>query len=193
LVVLYPARLDLLPDEALLAAVALDERDATAVFVRRFQRKVYGLALMITSDRTQAEDVAQQAFERAWRHAGAFDPRRGAVATWLLAITRNVAIDAVRVRRPDLVDPGELSGMLPPARGNDPESSAVRSDTLGRLRPILDALPAEQRRAVLLATIAGRTTNEISQIEHIPLGTAKTRLRTGLAKLAAGLAEEPVQ
>lgn len=193
MVVLYPARLDLLPDEALLAAVALDERDATAVFVRRFQRKVYGLALMITSDRTQAEDVAQQAFERAWRHAGAFDPRRGAVATWLLAITRNVAIDAVRVRRPDLVDPGELSGMLPPARGNDPEASAVRSDTLGRLRPILDALPAEQRRAVLLATIAGRTTNEISQIEHIPIGTAKTRLRTGLAKLAAGLAEEPVQ
>jgi RNA polymerase sigma factor (sigma-70 family) len=190
MVVTYPARLDLLPDEALLAAVALDERDATTVFVRRFQRKVFGLALMITNDRAQAEDVAQQAFERAWRHAAAFDPRRGSVVTWLLAITRNVSIDAVRVRRPDLVDPGELMGMVRAGTSRDPESSAVLADTIGRLRPLLDALPAEQRRAVLLATIAGRTTNEISQIEHIPIGTAKTRLRTGLAKLAAALTEE---
>jgi RNA polymerase sigma factor (sigma-70 family) len=185
-----PGRLDRLPDEALLAALALDDRDAAAVFVRRFQRKVYGLAFMVTNDRNLAEDAAQQAFERAWRHAGSYDPRRGSVLTWLMTITRNVAIDAVRVRRPDAVDPAILLGMLPAASSPDPESAAVDADTLDRLRPVLASLPAEQRRAVLLATVAGRTTTEIGEIEGVPIGTAKTRLRTGLLKLAASVDRE---
>lgn len=185
-----PGRLDRLPDEALLAALALDDRDAAAVFVRRFQRKVYGLAYMVTGDRTLAEDASQQAFERAWKHAGSYDPRRGSVLTWLMTITRNVAIDAVRVRRPDATDPAILLGMLPAAASPDPEAAAVDTDTLDRLRPVLAALPAEQRRAVLLATVAGRTTTEIGQIEGVPIGTAKTRLRTGLLKLAASVDRE---
>lgn len=186
-----PGRLDRLPDEALLAALALDDRDAAAVFVRRFQRKVYGLAYVVTGDRTLAEDVAQQAFERAWRHAGSYDPRRGAVLTWLMTITRNVAIDALRVRRPDVTDPTVLLGLLPPASSPDPESAAVDRDALDRIRPVLDALPSEQRRAVLLATVAGRTALEISTIEGIPLGTAKTRIRTGLRRLRNAVEEVP--
>lgn len=185
-----PGRLDRLPDEALLAALALDDRDAAAVFVRRFQRKVYGLAFVVTGDRTLAEDAAQQAFERAWRHAGSYDPRRGSVLTWLMTITRNVAIDAVRVRRPDATDPAVLLGLLPAANSPDPEAAAVDTDTLDRIRPALAALPAEQRRAVLLATVAGRTTTEIGEIEGVPIGTAKTRLRTGLLKLAASVERE---
>lgn len=186
----FVGRLDRLPDDALLAALTLDERGAAAVFVRRFQRKVYGLALTVTSDPVLAEDVAQQAFERAWRHGGSFDARRGSVTTWLLTITRNLAIDAVRLRRADVMDPTELMGLLPPARGTDPQHAAERADALDRLRPALDALPVEQRRAVLLATIAGRTTTEIGQIEGIPVPTAKTRLRTGLAKLQAAVVRE---
>lgn len=188
--VTLPGRLDRLPDEALLAALALDDRDAAAVFVRRFQRRVYGLAFTVTGERTLAEDVAQQAFERAWRHAGAYDPRRGSVLTWLMTITRNLAIDAVRVRRPESIDPTTLLDMLPPASSPAPEAAAVDADTLGRLRPALDALPTEQRRAVLLATLAGRTTTEIGEIEGVPIGTAKTRLRTGLTKLAAAVGRE---
>lgn len=188
--VTLPGRLDRLPDEALLAALALDDRDAAAVFVRRFQRRVYGLAFTVTGERTLAEDVAQQAFERAWRHAGAYDPRRGSVLTWLMTITRNLAIDAVRVRRPESIDPTTLLDMLPPASSPSPEAAAVDADTLGRLRPALDALPSEQRRAVLLATLAGRTTTEIGAIEGVPIGTAKTRLRTGLTKLAAAVGRE---
>ena len=189
-VVTLPGRLDRLPDEALLAALALDDRDAAAVFVRRFQRKVYGLAFVVTGERTLAEDVAQQAFERAWRHAGSYDPRRGSVLTWLMTITRNVAIDAVRVRRPEAMDPTTLLTMLPPTTSPNPETAAVDADTLGRLRPALDALPPEQRRAVLLVTLAGRTTTEIGEIEGVPIGTAKTRLRTGLTKLAASVGRE---
>jgi RNA polymerase sigma factor (sigma-70 family) len=186
----WPGRLDRLPDEALLAALALDDRDAAAVFVRRFQRKVYGLAFVVTGDRALAEDAAQGAFEKAWRHAGSYDPRRGSVLTWLMTITRNVAIDAVRVRRPDAMDPTMLLGLLPAASSPDPEAAAVDSDTLDRIRPVLESLPVEQRRAVLLATVAGRTTTEIGAIEGVPIGTAKTRLRTGLLKLAASVDRE---
>lgn len=186
----FGGRLDRLPDDALLAALTLDERGAAAVFVRRFQRRVYGLALTVTSDPVLAEDVAQQAFERAWRHGASFDPRRGSVTTWLLTITRNLAIDAVRLRRADVMDPTELMGLLPPAAAVDPQHAAERADDLDRLRPALDALPPEQRRAVLLATIAGRTTTEIGQIEGIPVPTAKTRLRTGLLKLQAAVVRE---
>jgi RNA polymerase sigma-70 factor (ECF subfamily) len=160
------------------------------VFVRRFQRKVYGLAFLITNDRGLAEDAAQQAFERAWRHAASFDGRRGSVATWLLTITRNVSIDLVRVRRGVPFDPADLIMLLPPTADRDPERAAIDADLLGQLRPALDALPEGQRRAVLLATLAGRTSTEIAEIEGVPIPTAKTRLRTGLAKLQEALRRE---
>jgi RNA polymerase sigma-70 factor (ECF subfamily) len=184
------SRLDRLPDDALLAALGLGEPEAAAVFVRRFQRKVYGLAYLITNDRGLAEDAAQQAFERAWRHAASFDGRRGSVSTWLLTITRNVSIDLVRVRRGVPFDPADLLMLLPPTADQDPERAAVDADLLGQLRPALDALPAGQRRAVLLSTLAGRTSTEIAEIEGVPIPTAKTRLRTGLAKLQEALRQE---
>ncbi|MEI7992448.1 MAG: RNA polymerase sigma factor [Actinomycetota bacterium] len=175
-------RLDRLPDDALLAAMALGEPDAVAVFVRRFQRRVYGLAITITGDRALAEDVAQGVFERAWRHAGSFDGRRAAVTTWLLTITRNLAIDAVRVRRAEPIDPWTAAELLGPST-NDPANDAVARDDADQLRIALGTLPLEQRRAVVLATLGGRTTTEIGRIEGIPVPTAKTRVRTGLRRL----------
>lgn len=175
-------RLDRLSDEALLAAVALAERDAMAVFIRRFQSRVFGLAVTVVSDRSLAEDVAQQAFERAWRHAATYDVRRGAVSTWLLTITRNLAIDALRVRRPEPMDPWVAADLLPPD-ASDPARSAADADDIRRLRRSLASLPEEQRRAVVLATIGGRTTAEIGVLEGTPTATAKTRLRTGLRRL----------
>jgi RNA polymerase sigma factor (sigma-70 family) len=176
-------RLDRLPDDALLAAFSLGEPDASTVFVRRFQRKVYGLALLIAGDPSQAEDIAQQSFERAWRHGASFDRRRGSVSTWLLSITRHLAIDHCRVRRADPVDPWSMHDLLGPSDALDPQREVESSDQFSRLRHELGALPTEQRRAVLLATMGGRTTAEIARIEDIPIGTAKTRLRTGLRKL----------
>ena len=175
-------RHDRLADDALLAAVALGDPVAAAVFVRRFQRRVYGLAITIVGDRMLAEDVSQQAFERAWRHAAAYDVRRAAVVTWLMTITRNVAIDAIRVRRPEPIDPWDAADLSAPS-SSDPAAAAVESEELRELRAALDRLPVEQRRAVLLATIAGRTSTEIGRIEGIPVPTAKTRLRTGLRRL----------
>lgn len=184
--------LDRLSDEALLAAVALEERDALAVFVRRFQRRVFGLAMTMTGDVTLADDISQLAFERAWRHAGNYDARRAAVTTWLLTITRNLAIDALRVRRDLPRDPWAIGDLLAhPATGDagDPLEAALASDQMGRLASHLADLSREHRRAVLLATVGGRTAAEIAAIEGIPIGTAKTRIRNGLRRLRAVASE----
>jgi len=122
-----------------------------------------------------------------WRHAGSFDARRGAVSTWLLTITRNLSIDAIRVRRPIPLDPWTAAELLAPSR-DDPAGKAVDADDLRRLRIAMQGLPDEQRRAVVLATIGGRTAAEIAAIEGVPLGTAKTRLRTGLRRLRDSVA-----
>ena len=170
-------------DEALLAGMAAGDRGAALAFVRRFQRRVYGLARTIVTDADLAEDVAQEAFVRAWRSAGAFDLRRGTVAAWLGTITRNLAVDALRMRRADPVDPDDLASSLVAGPSVEPAERAASSDDARQLRDALAALPESQRRAVVLAVFFGRTASEIAASEGIPLGTAKTRIRTGLLRL----------
>lgn len=176
-------------DDALLAGFGTGDPAAAAVFVRRFQRRVYGLALTIVGDDGRAADVAQEAFVRAWRHAGSFDPRRGTVVAWLLTITRNLAIDSLRVARArpaDRVDPAELTII---SDDPTPDDAALLGDDVGRLSEALRGLPEPQRRAVVLAAMGGRTAQEISELDGIPLGTAKTRIRTGLIRLREALNE----
>ncbi|HEY8215681.1 MAG TPA: sigma-70 family RNA polymerase sigma factor [Acidimicrobiia bacterium] len=177
-------------DESLLAGVAGRDPDATEAFVARFQRRVYGLARSITGDSVLAEDVAQEAMLRAWRHASAYDPRRGSVATWLLTITRNLAIDQVRVRRPSVGDPDELLASVLAATGPGPAETAVVTEQIERLRTALQGLPPEQRRAIVLAGVLGLSGREVAEAEEIPLGTAKTRIRTAMLRLRAVLAHE---
>jgi RNA polymerase sigma-70 factor (ECF subfamily) len=170
-------------DEALLAGLAAGDRDASAAFVRRFQGRVYGLARTIVRDSGTAEDVAQEAFVRAWRYAASYDARRGTVLTWLLTIVRNVAVDRLRLRRAEPLDPELLASKLQlhQAREARDEHSAVAERE--QLRQALAILPAEQRRALLLAAYFGRTAGEIAELEAIPLGTAKTRIRTAMHRL----------
>jgi RNA polymerase sigma-70 factor (ECF subfamily) len=177
-------------DDALVAGLGAGDPDAAAAFVRRFQRRVYGVAFAIVGESRAAEDVAQEALLRAWRHAGSFDPRRGSVATWLLTITRNLAIDVVRVRRPIAVDPEAILAFEKPVGEPGPDDLAVLSDDVGRLQLALALLPIEQRRALVMAGLLGYTAREVSEAEGIPLGTAKTRIRTALIRLRAALSEE---
>lgn len=174
-----------LPDEVLLAGYLIGDEELAMAFVRRFQAKVYGVAVAVTADAATAEDVAQLAFERAWRHGGAFDPRRGSVVTWLSTITRHVAIDAVRVRRPLPVDADVVLAQV--ATGGGPEGAALDHDAVAELRTALRRLPAEQARAVVLAGIAGLSASEVAEREGIPLGTAKTRIRAALRRLRTAL------
>src|SRR5207247_1070983 len=100
-----------LSDEALLMGLGSGDPDAAAAFMDRFQRRVFGMTLSILQDRQAAEEAAQEAFVRAWRHAAAYDPRRGAVAAWLLTIARNVAVNMLPSHRPYPVDPEALLGL----------------------------------------------------------------------------------
>jgi RNA polymerase sigma-70 factor (ECF subfamily) len=173
-------------DEALLAGMASRDPDAAAAFVQRFQSRVYGLALTILGDADDAQEAAQEAFVRAWRHAEVYEPARGGVTPWLLTIARNVALDARRMRRTVPVDPSArlFLDLLSDEAGPDDRRFG---DDAHRVRAAIAALPAEQRRALVLAAVCGHTGLEISEIEQAPLGTIKTRIRTAMLKLRAQL------
>ena len=170
-------------DDALLAGMAAGDVDAAAAFVRRFQRPVFGLALTVLSDRATAEDVAQEVFVRAWRNAGSYDARRGSVLSWLLGITRNASIDVLRLKRAEPVDPQALAERLQ----FEPSPSGPGFEERERVRRAVAILPPDQRRALVLAAYFGRTAREVSELEHIPLGTAKTRIRAAMIHLRGAL------
>jgi RNA polymerase sigma factor (sigma-70 family) len=176
-------------DEALVAGMAASDRDATVAFVRRYQRRVFGLALTVVGDAPTAEDVAQESLLRAWRHSSVYDARRGTVERWVLTIARRQAIDALRRRRDLPVDPATVV-----------ERAAVETDATleerveaGERRAVVVAalrdLPVDQRRAIVLAALHGRTAREVGEIEGVPLGTAKTRIRSALIRLRDAVVE----
>ena len=169
-------------DQALLAGYADGVAEVAVAFVRRFQGHVYGVALAIVGETTLAEDIAQQALERAWRSADRYDSAKAGVKTWLTAITRNLAIDSLRTRRPAPLDPADLIRLLGPAE-EDPQERAIRADRAERLRSAIRALPPEQARALVMAGMYRMTAEEVSIAEGIPLGTAKTRIRAAMRKL----------
>jgi RNA polymerase sigma-70 factor (ECF subfamily) len=180
---------DGLSDEALLAGMAAGTISAGTAFVRRHQSQVFGLAWVLVGDPGLAEDVAQETFLRAWQHGASFDARKGSVRSWLCTITRNLAIDTLRMRRAEPVDPDVLMAQLAVADG-DPADQISRLEDAERVRTAVRGLPILQRRAVVLAACFGHTAKEISTTEQIPLGTAKTRIRTALLRLRSSLAEE---
>jgi RNA polymerase sigma-70 factor (ECF subfamily) len=172
-----------LSDEALLAGLAAGQPEAAAAFIRRFQARVYGLVITIVRDEGTAEDVAQEAFARAWRHAGSYDARRGRVSTWLLSIARNLAIDVVRMKRAEPRDPEFVASRLQPLSAGGAADQGSPPDERQLLRNEIGKLPDEQRRALFLAAYLGRTAREISELDGVPLGTVKTRIRTAMLKL----------
>jgi RNA polymerase sigma-70 factor (ECF subfamily) len=131
-----------LSDEALLAGLTFGDGKAALAFVQRFQSRVFGLALSILRDPALAEDIAQEAFLRAWRHGASYDPRRGTVAAWLLRITRNLAIDALRLRRAEVMDPDVLAAVAPPGDASV-EEAAMISTTAAAVQQALRSLPEE--------------------------------------------------
>jgi RNA polymerase sigma-70 factor (ECF subfamily) len=173
-------------DAALLVAVSVGDDDACRRFVDRHAPAVFGLALGMCRDRSLAEDVTQSTFERAWRHAGAYQSDRASARTWLLTIARRLAIDELRRRRPQPVAPDDLARLLDPGRA-DTEHAALRDAERRSVVQALGELPEPQRRAVVLAALGGRSATEVAAEEGIPLGTAKTRIRLGLRRLRAEL------
>ncbi len=176
-----------IPEQALLDGFAAGDAHTGPAFVRRFQGRVYGVAIRLLGDRGLAEEVAQEAFVRAWKHAATYDPERASVATWLLRITRNLAIDALRRRRPVALDPEMVAALVPAGPATAVEDATVTSELAARARAALTRLPPGQAKAVWLAAFYGRTAQQVAVSEGIPLGTAKSRIGRGLRALRAEL------
>src|SRR5271170_217105 len=121
---------DEVSDETLLSGIAVGDDRAILTFVRRYQGRLFGLALGIVGDPGLAEDVSQEAFIRILRHASVFDVRRGSVATWTLTITRNLAIDALRVRRGIPTAPEDRVFLSLISDERSPDDAAVMSESV---------------------------------------------------------------
>src|SRR5215831_13016574 len=173
----------LLSDDALVGGMAVGDQDACLAFVRRHQPGVFGLASRMLGERALAEDVAQMAFTKAWQNAASFDSRRASAVTWLYTITRNLAIDELRRRRPEPVPAEDLVQLGSDRFEVGPSDRLAGREDLRVVAAALEALPGPQRRALLLATWYGCTAQEVAELEQIPLGTAKTRIRTALVRL----------
>jgi RNA polymerase sigma-70 factor (ECF subfamily) len=172
-----------LEDAALLARVAKGDEAALEVLYQRYGGACFSLARRILDDVQLAEDVVQQVFLATWQGTG-YDPKRGAVSTWLLSVTHHKAVDAVRRegnRRKRLANEQALLEVAAAGPGPDDETwQRLRAD---RTRAALRLLPSEQREVVLLAYYGGYTQREIADMTGLPLGTVKSRTLTAMRRL----------
>jgi len=165
-------------DGALIAAVRSGNQDAMAQLYDRYSSVVYAVALRVLGDAGAAEDVLQEIFMQLWRNPGAFDASRGNLAPWLAVIARNRAVDLLRKRRPQAEITETLVSVEP-----DLASEADRGRHVEKVRAVLKAMPASQRSALEMAYFEGYSHSEIAEKTKEPLGTIKTRIRTGLMLL----------
>ncbi len=154
----------------------------------RYSGFVYGLAVRTLVDRQIAEDITQEVFVSLWEHPERIDPGRGTLRGFLGTLTHRRAVDAVRreeARRRREARVARDTGDVP-----DIAAAVLRSDTTGRVRTALDVLPEAQRRALELAYFQGYTYRQVADVLGIPEGTAKSRLRLALARIAESLGSE---
>jgi len=169
-------------DDDLLRAVSRGDESALAALYDRYRLILFGLILRILHDRQEAEDVLQEAFLQVWRRANDFDPVRGRAFTWLVTIARSRALDRLRSlgSRSRFVEADE---QVANDEVIDTAYDLVKAEEGEIVRRALGQLPDEQRRTLLLAYFEGLTQAEIAERLGDPLGTVKTRMRSGLIKL----------
>ena len=169
-------------DNDLLHAVAGGDELALAACYDRYRLILFGLILRILHDREEAEDVLQEAFLQVWRRAADFDETRGRAFTWLVTIARSRALDRLRSAgsRTKLA---EEAAQIPHDEVGDAALDAEKSETGSIVRKALSELPEEQQKTLLLAYFEGLTQTEIAARLGDPLGTVKTRMRSGMIKL----------
>ena len=174
-----------------MAIVDRKDADAFEVLYDRHGGAAYSLAYRIVGSRTAAEDVTQEAFLSIWRSNARFDRARGSVRSWVLSVVRNRAIDALRrgsgqASQLDHDDDGVLEAQAADERT---ETEAIRRETSRELRGALETLPDDQAQVIQLAYFGGFSHSEIAEMLSMPLGTVKGRMRLGLEKIRAHLAE----
>ena len=173
-------------DAELLARVGERDREAFEMLYGRYVRPVFGLALRRLGDRGHAEDAVQEAFTAIWRSASTYRPERGAAGGWLYTVARNAIVDRLRRNGPSVdAELPELASAEP-----GPAQQAEDSDVAWRVHRAMEELQPREREVIELAYWSGMSQSEVAEYLHLPLGTVKTRTRSGLAHLATVLEGE---
>jgi RNA polymerase sigma-70 factor, ECF subfamily len=163
-------------------------RDAAALadLYDRHSRLLFGLILRIIRDRAEAEEILQEVLIRVWTRAELYDSRLGGPATWLVRLARNCAIDRLRARRVrEAVNGPAFDEATPEPPASDaairtPEALVIEDERRGKVIDALASLSPEQRRLIEAAFFEGYTHSELANRFGLPLGTVKTRIRTGM-------------
>lgn len=174
-------------DVELLKAIAAHDEAALAQLYDRYRAILFGLLMRILNNREEAEDVLQEVFLQVWRKAGDFDENRGRPFTWLVTLGRSRGIDRLRTlaARDRVAEAGAREAV---DEISDAATDAFKSEQRGLVSKALAQLPDEQKRPLMLAYFDGLTQSEIATRLGAPLGTVKTRMRTGLMNLREQLA-----
>jgi len=172
-------------DGELIQRIAQRDRGAFETLYNRYARAVFGLALRRLGDRGRAEDAVQETFASIWRSAGTYRPERGPGAPWLYTVARNATVDRSRER---IETPSEVPDEATDEPG--PAEQTEQNWLTWRVHSALQELPEREREAIALAYWSGLSQSEVAERLGIPLGTVKTRTRSGLARLAELLDED---
>ena len=177
-------------DAALMRSFAAREQGAAETLYRRFSSRVYGLGIVMLGSDAAAQDLVQDTFVKLWRNATKYDVTRGKLETWVLLVARSLAIDSLRRRVLEArsLEAAGVPGEADPSAG--PEQLAETGDLADRARRAMSRLSGEQRAALELAYFGGKTSAEVAELEGIPVGTAKTRIRSALLRLREAMSEE---
>jgi RNA polymerase sigma factor (sigma-70 family) len=175
-----------LSDEALVALVARGEEAGLAALYDRYDRTAYGLALRVLRDPGLAEDAVQEAFLSLWKTAGRFVPERARAGTWILTLVHRRAVDLVRREERRRADPIESAPETADASAEEAPWLRLERE---RVQAALATLPDPQREAIELAYYGGFTQAELADRLGQPLGTIKSRMFAGLARLGELLRE----
>ncbi len=161
-----------------MSAMSAGDAQALAILYDRHSQLVYSVALRVLGDTGRAEDVLQDIFMRLWRRPNVYDQARGNLGAWLAVIGRNRAIDVLRKHQGE----ADIEGVIV-SLDHDVSGQAERSRAMQKILALLASMPSSQRSALEMAYFQGLTHTEISQRTGEPLGTVKTRIRTGLMSL----------
>jgi RNA polymerase sigma-70 factor (ECF subfamily) len=173
-------------DLLLFQRIVARDTAALADLYDRHSRLLFGLILRIVRDRAEAEEILQEVFVRVWTRAELYDPRLGGPTPWLVRLARNCAIDRLRARRVrEAVNGPAFDESMPEPPASDaairtPEALVVEDERRGKVIDALASLPPEQRRLIEAAFFEGYTHSELAKRFGLPLGTVKTRIRTGM-------------
>lgn len=177
-------------DIALLDRIVAHDEHAVGELYDRHSRLLYALIVRILRDRSEAEEVLQEVFVLVWTRAETYNVGLGSPAGWLVRIARNRAIDHLRANSARL---RAVEAAPWPAPAESPESSACAGEQQKAIARALGSLPCEQRELIEQAYFLGLTQSELAERHKLPLGTVKTRIRTGMLALRQQLPQTLIQ